>query len=85
MLIEAMACGVTVVASTSGEIPHVVADAGVLLPEREADRWRDALERLLADAAGRRVFVGRGLARVHEHFAWPVVARKHLAFFEELL
>jgi glycosyltransferase involved in cell wall biosynthesis len=85
MLIEAMACGVTVVASTSGEIPHVVADAGVLLPEREPERWSEALERLLADAAARRTFVDRGLARVHEHFAWPVVARKHLAFFEELL
>ena len=34
MLIEAFASGVAVIASTSGEIPYVVADAGVLVPER---------------------------------------------------
>ena len=32
MLIEAFASGVAVIASTSGEIPYVVADAGLLVP-----------------------------------------------------
>ena len=35
MLIEAMACGVPVVASPSGEIPHVVGDAGLLVDETD--------------------------------------------------
>ena len=35
MLIEAMACGVPVLASRSGEIPHVVGDAGLLVDERD--------------------------------------------------
>ena len=85
MLIEAMACGVPVIASNSGEIPYVVADAGILRPEREPEQWTAALDRLLGDDAARGVLVQAGLARAHEQFAWPVVARKHLAFFEELL
>ena len=85
MLIEAMACGVTVIASRGGEIPHVVGDAGLLLDEADVARWTEAIDRLLADPDVRRDLAARGLARAHEKYAWPVVARAHLAFFEELL
>ena len=85
MLIEAMACGVPVLASRSGEIPHVVGDAGLIVDEADVAVWSSALDRLLADAALRRDLSARGLARAHAKFAWPVVARAHLAFFEELL
>jgi glycosyltransferase involved in cell wall biosynthesis len=85
MLIEAMACGVPVVASRSGEIPFVVDEAGVLLPEGDVTQWARTIERLLADPDERRTHAERGLSRVSERFAWPVVARAHLSFFEELL
>ena len=32
-----MACGVPVVGSRSGEIPHVIADAGLLVAEGDAN------------------------------------------------
>ena len=85
MLIEAMACGVPVIASRSGEIPHVVSDTGLLVDEADVARWTEAIDRLLEDADLRRDLAARGLARAHEKYAWPVVARAHLAFFEELL
>ncbi len=85
MLIEAMASGVPVVASRSGEIPHVVGDAGVLIEERNVDEWAAAVGRLLQDHAARADLAARGTARAHERYAWPVVARAHLAFFESLL
>jgi phosphatidylinositol alpha-1,6-mannosyltransferase len=85
MLIEAMACGVPVLASGSGEIPHVVGDAGVVLPEREAPAWTRALDEVLGAPERRRELADRGLARAHERYALPVVARAHLRFFEELL
>jgi len=85
MLIEAMACGVPVIASRSGEIPHAVGDAGLLVDEADVSGWTAAIERLLGDPSLRRDLSARGLARVHERCAWPVVARAHLAFFEELL
>ena len=85
MLVEAMACGVPVVASRSGEIPHVVADAGVLVNEHDEEAWVRTVERVLADGDHRRALADAGLSRVHAHYAWPVVARKHLSFFTELL
>ena len=85
MLIEGMACGVPVVASRSGEIPHVVGDAGVLLDERDASAWRAAIDRVLASPEVGAGLTTRGLERVRCRYAWPVVARAHLSFFNELL
>lgn len=84
MLIEAMACAIPVVASHSGEIPHVVGDAGVLLPEDDADAWAVTLARLIRDEPARRELADRGLRRARSEFAWPVVAKRHLDFFDEL-
>jgi glycosyltransferase involved in cell wall biosynthesis len=84
MLIEAMACGVPVLASHSGEIPHVLGDAGILLPEDDAAGWAATLTRVLADAGLRRDLADRGLRRARTEFAWTVVARRHLEFFDEL-
>jgi phosphatidyl-myo-inositol dimannoside synthase len=85
MLIEAMACGLPVVASDSGEIPFVVGQAAMLLPERDTRAWTHAIESLLEDAGARRSMSAAGRARAHDKFAWPVVARAHLGFAEELL
>lgn len=85
MLIEAMACGVPVVASDSGEIPYVVQDAGVLIPENDLAQWTDRIDRLVADSATRAHLATRGLARARSEFSWPVVARRHLDFFDQVL
>jgi glycosyltransferase involved in cell wall biosynthesis len=85
MSIEAMACGVPVVGSASGEIPHVVGDAGVIVPERDVEGWIAAIDALLRDEDRRRRLGTRAVARAREHYAWPVVARAHLDFFDELL
>jgi glycosyltransferase involved in cell wall biosynthesis len=85
MIVEAMACGVPVIGSDSGEIPFVIGDAGVVLAEANVDAWTAAIERLLNDPGARRDYAGRGLSRVTERFTWPVVARAHLAWFEEVL
>jgi glycosyltransferase involved in cell wall biosynthesis len=85
MLIEAMACGVPVLASCSGEIPFVVGEAGLLLPESDAGAWAEALARVIAVDATRRALADRGLIRARTEFAWPVVARRHLEFFDELV
>jgi glycosyltransferase involved in cell wall biosynthesis len=85
MLIEAMACGVAVAGSDSGEIPHVIGDAGVVLPEADPAAWTDALSDLLESPARRDELGRAGLERARAAFAWPVVARKHIEFFDELL
>lgn len=85
MLIEAFACGVPVIGSDSGEIPYVVADAGVIVGERDEAGWRRALGELLESPARRAELAARGRERAHALYAWPVVARRHLDFFSGLL
>jgi glycosyltransferase involved in cell wall biosynthesis len=84
MLIEAFACGVPVVASDSGEIPHVVDDAGILVGEQDSDGWLAAVSGLLDDPMRRAEYARRGRCRAASNFAWRVVARQHLDFFNEL-
>jgi glycosyltransferase involved in cell wall biosynthesis len=85
MLIEAFACGVPVLASDSGEIPYVVADAGRVVGEADRPAWVAALVELLESPSLRDELRGRGLERVRDHYSWPVIARRHLDFFDELL
>ena len=85
MLIEGFACGIPVVASDSGEIPHVIGNAGLVVREGDIDGWTQAVARLLADPALKADLGQRGRERAVSAFAWPVVARQHLDFFEELL
>ena len=84
MLVEAMACGVTVIASDSGEIPHVISDAGIIVPERNIERWTSAIDQVLSDVPVRQTSAARGRARALAHFGWDVVAAQHLSFFEAL-
>jgi glycosyltransferase involved in cell wall biosynthesis len=84
MLVEAFACGVPVLGSDSGEIPYVIGDAGVVLPEADEAAWATSLADLLESPARQSELANRGLERAQQ-FGWPSVARKHVEFFEWLL
>lgn len=84
MLIEAFAAGVPVVGSDSGEIPHVIGDAGVVVGEADESGWTAALGDLLENPGRRAELAGRGESRARECYAWPVVARRHIDFFDAL-
>lgn len=84
MLLEAMGCGVPIVASDSGEIPYVVADAGRIVSEADEEAWLAALQTLLDDPAARRDLRERGLDRARDVYHWPIVARQYLDFFEQV-
>jgi glycosyltransferase involved in cell wall biosynthesis len=85
MLIEAMACGVPAFASESGEMPAVVHDAGRVLPEADPEAWALAIDHHLRDPEMLATLSRRGIERAHTYFAWPVVARRHIDFFDALL
>ncbi|MDB5349156.1 MAG: glycosyltransferase family 1 protein [Planctomycetota bacterium] len=85
MLIEAFACGVPVLASDSGEIPFVVADAGRIVPEGDESAWASAIGEILNSPNTREEMRRNGIERVAGNYTWPIVARRHLDFFDELL
>src|SRR4029078_13388784 len=72
MLIEAFASGVAVVASASGEIPYVVADAAPLVAEDDVAGWQQAIEALTLGRLRRCELSRRGRERAETLYSWPV-------------
>ncbi|MEI7645341.1 MAG: glycosyltransferase family 4 protein [Chloroflexales bacterium] len=85
VLIEAMSCGVPVLGSNSGEIPHVIAAAGMTFPEGDVAALRQAIIRVAADHALRADLVRRGRARVLAEFTQAAVARRHVEVYAAML
>ena len=79
--VEAMACGVPVVASDAGALPDVVAAAGIVVPEGDAR----ALATAISTAAGDRRAELReaGLARAAD-CTWDAVARDYLELYRSV-
>ena len=85
VLIEAMASGVPVLGSDSGEIPHVIGDAGLVFPEGDVDALRTALTRLRDDAALREQLSDKGRARVLAQFTQAQIAARTYQVYREML
>jgi glycosyltransferase involved in cell wall biosynthesis len=84
VLIEAMACGVAVVGSSSGEIPWVVGEAGVIFPEGNVEALREVLSGLLADSDRRGELARRGRERVLAQFTQAHIAVATAEVYREL-
>lgn len=63
MIVEAFASGVAVLGSSSGEIPHVIEDAGVVLGEKQVSEWVRAVDDIIQNSEKRAACVERGLRR----------------------
>lgn len=85
VLIEAMACGVPVIGSDSGEIPGVIGDAGIVVPEGDAVALRSALVRLSSSPAERALLSERGRRRVLQHYTNAGIADRTVAFYREIV
>lgn len=85
VLVEAMAGCIPVIGSTCGAIPEVIADAGLIFPEGDAQALAEAIRRTLFDAELRERCAMLGKARVDENYTWDVVARKTFSFFQQVL
>lgn len=81
-LLDGLAMGVPVVASASGGLPDAMGDAGLLVPEDDAQALADALTRLRDDPALRERLAHAGRERFHREFAIPAYADKIAAALE---
>jgi len=82
VLAEGMAAGVPVVGSSSGAIPEVVGDAGLVVPERDPAALARAIDAVLSQPGLREQLVRRGRERAAERFDWSVVAEQTLTLFQ---
>jgi len=85
VLVEAMACGVPVVGSDSGEIPNVIGEAGMIFAEGDVWALRARLSRLMADPALREELARKGRERVLAHYTQAQVAAETYQVYRELL
>ncbi|HVY10664.1 MAG TPA: glycosyltransferase family 1 protein [Mycobacteriales bacterium] len=81
--IEAMAAGLPVIASSSGALPEVVADAGVLVPPDDVAGWAASLSRLASDPDWREVLRRKGRERAAA-YTWPKAAEATVAVYDGL-
>jgi glycosyltransferase involved in cell wall biosynthesis len=84
---EAMAYGRPVVASAVGGLLDLVVDGetGLLVPPRDVEALRAALERLLGDTELRRRLGEAGRERIRQHFTWPAVIDRTIQAYEDAL
>ncbi|MBD1926676.1 glycosyltransferase family 4 protein [Trichocoleus sp. FACHB-90] len=85
VLIEAMACRVPVIGSDSGEIPHVIKEAGLVFPEKNVAALQNCLRQLIeqpdiADKLGQ-----LGYKRLINQYTNKALAKQQLDFYKELI
>jgi glycosyltransferase involved in cell wall biosynthesis len=87
VLVEAMAAGLPVVATSVGAIPEVIIDGetGILVPPENPSALADAVNNLLGHPQMMKDMGARGRERVERHFTWARVAERVAASYREIL
>lgn len=83
-VLEAMAAGIPVIASSTSAMPEVCGDAAEFVDPRNQDHLAAALVQLAADDSWRAELIKRGLRRA-EQFRWEDAVKETLAAYRELL
>lgn len=80
-VLEAMRCGVPVLASSGGSLPEVVGEAGFIEPSWLPEAWSSRIEAILADKGKLLEMQARGRER-ERMFSWEKAAHETLAVYE---
>jgi alpha-1,3-rhamnosyl/mannosyltransferase len=79
--LEAMACGVPVIASNVSSLPEVVGDSGLLIDPHNVDQLTEAMLSLTQAPDLRQFYGARALARSRQ-FSWDQCARETLSVYQ---
>jgi len=80
-VLEAMACGAPVIASSVSSVPEVAGDAGILVNPYNVDEIAVAICQVLSDRNLRNKLVDKGLERVKK-FSWRKAAQETLSLYK---
>jgi glycosyltransferase involved in cell wall biosynthesis len=83
-ILEAMAAGTPVIASTSSALPEVAGDAAVLVVPKDTEALGAALHDLIGNEELRRDLARRGIDRTRS-FTWAKAVRETWQVYQELL
>ena len=85
-LLDAMACGKPIVATSAGGIPEVVVDGqtGILVAPRDHEALARAITALLRDEHAQQVMGAEGLLRVREKFSAERMVQDTLAVYRRV-
>ncbi len=84
VIIEAMACGVPVIGSSSGAIPEIIAEAGIIFPEKDASGLGKEINKLIQDTNLLERYKKAGLNRAME-FSWEAIAEINYEAYQSVL
>lgn len=85
VLIEAMATGVPLIGSSSGAIPEVVGDGGILFKEGDSSDLYKQIKKLLEDKKLYQELQKKGLARVGENFTQEKIGERTSLFYRQIV
>ncbi len=85
ILVEAMACEIPVIGSDSGEIPHVIGEAGLIFPEGDEKQLAESIIKLHANPVRADELARRGRQRVIDKFTTECIARQTLEVYRQIL
>jgi glycosyltransferase involved in cell wall biosynthesis len=83
VLLEAMAAGTAIITSNAGGCPEVVGEAGLLVPPRDIEAIRSALNKLIGSEQLRNQLSQAAVKRV-KMFDWENVAGKYVDCYRRL-
>ena len=84
-LLEAMLAGMAVITSDVTGCPETVGDAGLVVPPRDVEALRAALERLLRSPEEQAEYGRKARRRIEQLFDWETIGGQYLACFERVV
>lgn len=85
VLIEAMAMGVPVIGSSSGEIPYVINQPELIFQEGDALGLAKILEHMILEPNWHQAMADYGLKRVDQHFTHERIAERLIDLWQKVL